>query len=131
MNENRVSDNDATISASRLIDERIQSLADWRGEMLAHLRALIRGADSGIVEEWKWQVPVWSKSGIICTGESYKSTVKLTFPKGASLRDPTGLFNSSLEGKVRRAIDFRQGDVVDEAAFQALIRAAIAANSSR
>ena len=118
-------------SPSRLIDARIGELGDWRGKMLAHLRALIKQADPEVVEEWKWRgVPVWSHDGIICTGETYKSVVKLTFAKGASLKDPTGLFNSSLEGNVRRAIDFREGEAIDEAAFTALIRAAVALNAS-
>lgn len=115
---------------SRLIDERIQELDDWRGKMLSRLRALIKQADPKVVEEWKWSVPAWSHDGLICTGETYKSAVKLTFPKGASLKDPSGLFNSSLEGRVRRAIDFHEGDKVDEAAFKALIRAAVALNRS-
>jgi hypothetical protein len=118
-------------SASRLIDARIQELGDWRGEMLSRLRALIKQADSKVVEEWKWMgTPVWSHGGIICTGETYKKVVKMTFAKGASLDDPTGLFNSSLEGKVRRAIDFREGDKVNEKALKALIRAAVALNTS-
>jgi hypothetical protein len=118
-------------SPSRLIDARIEELDDWRGKMLARLRALIRQADPEVVEEWKWGgVPVWSHSGIICTGETYKSVVKLTFAKGASLDDPSGLFNSSLEGNVRRAIDFRQDDEIDADAFQTLIRAAAALNRS-
>jgi hypothetical protein len=115
---------------SRLIDERIQELGDWRGETLARIRALIRQADPGVVEEWKWRVPVWSHDGILCTGETYKSAVKLTFPKGAALADPSGLFNSSLEGNTRRAIDFHQGDEIDEEAFKTLIRAAVALNTS-
>ena len=115
-------------SASRLIDERIQELRDWRGETLARLRALIREADPEVVEEWKWAVPVWSHGGILCTGEAYKKAVKLTFPKGASLPDPAGLFNASLEGATRRAIDFHEGDAINEAAFKALIRAAVALN---
>jgi hypothetical protein len=116
-------------SASRLIDARIEELNDWRGRTLAHVRALIRRADPEIIEEWKWRgVPVWSHDGIICTGETYKSAVKLTFAKGASLDDPTGLFNSSLEGNTRRAIDLHEGVSIDEGAFQALIRAAIARN---
>lgn len=114
--------------ASALIDERIASLGDWRGEMLAVLRAVILEAGPGIVEEWKWNNPVWSCDGILCTGESYRQAVKMTFPKGASLPDPAGLFNSSLEGNVRRAIDWREGDVIDRDALQALIRAAVAAN---
>jgi hypothetical protein len=117
-------------SPSRLIDERIEELADWRGRMLARLRGLILQADPRVVEEWKWGVPVWSHGGILCTGETYKSAVKLTFAKGASLPDPARLFNSSLEGRTRRAIDFRAGDEVDAPAFQALIRAAVTLNSS-
>ena len=110
---------------SQLIDERIAELGDWRGAMLARVRTLIHEAVPDVIEEWKWRgVPVWSKNGIICTGESYKSVVKLTFARGASLKDPTGLFNSSLEGNVRRAIDFREGDRVDAAAFKALVREA-------
>lgn len=115
-------------AAADLIDARIQALADWRGHALAHLRALIREAEPAVVEEWKWGVPVWSKGGILCTGETYKKVVKTTFAKGASLPDPAGLFNSSLDGKVRRAIDFHEGQDVDEDAFKALIRAAVAAN---
>ena len=117
-------------SPSRLIDARIASLDDWRGKALAHVRALIRKADPAVVEEWKWNVPVWSHAGIICTGETYKSAMKLTFAKGASLADPSKLFNSSLEGNVRRAIDIREGDEIDEAAFKALIRAAASFNES-
>ena len=117
-------------SASRLIDARIQELDGWRGEMLSRLRALIKHADPKVVEEWKWGIPVWSHDGLICTGETYKQAVKLTFAKGASLDDPSGLFNSSLEGAVRRAIDFRQGDTVNEKAFKTLIRAAVALNTS-
>ncbi len=116
---------------SQLIDSRIKELGDWRGEMLSRLRALIKQADRGVVEEWKWSVPVWSHDGILCTGETYKSTVKLTFAEGASLKDPKKLFNSSLEGNVRRAIDFREGDKVNGTAFKALIRAAVALNKSR
>ena len=116
-------------SPSRLIDARIKELDDWRGKTLAHVRALIKRADPEVVEEWKWRgVPVWSHDGQICTGETYKSVVKLTFLKGASLADPSGLFNSSLEGNARRAIDFREGDEIDEAAFKTLIRAAAALN---
>ncbi len=116
---------------SRLIDARIAELGDWRGGMLAHVRALIRQADPEVVEEWKWRgVPVWSHDGIICTGETYKGVVKLTFAKGASLADPAGLFNASLEGNTRRAIDLREGDAIDEDAFKALIRAAAALNGS-
>jgi hypothetical protein len=117
-------------SASALIDARIDSLGDWRGEMLARLRALIKEADPDVTEEWKWENPVWSHDGLICTGESYKKVVKMTFPKGASLKDPSGLFNSSLEGNVRRAIDFHEGDTVDGKALKALIRAAVALNES-
>jgi hypothetical protein len=117
-------------SPSRLIDARIKELNDWRGKTLSHVRALIKKADPEVVEEWKWSVPVWSHDGIICTGETYKSAVKLTFAKGASLKDPAGLFNSSLEGKTRRAIDLHEGDEIDEAAFKTLIRAAAALNKS-
>jgi len=118
-------------AASQQIDGRIEALGDWRGETLARVRALIRAADSEVVEEWKWGgVPVWSHAGIICTGETYKAVVKLTFAKGASLEDPSGLFNSSLEGNTRRAIDFREGDRIDEEALKALIRAAVALNMS-
>jgi hypothetical protein len=117
-------------SPSRLIDARIRELDDWRGETLSHVRALIKQADPEVVEEWKWSVPVWSHDGLICTGETYKSAVKLTFAKGASLKDPSGLFNSSLEGNVRRAIDFHEDDEIDEDAFKTLIRAAAALNGS-
>jgi len=115
---------------SRLIDARIEELAGWRGQALSRVRALIKQADPDVVEEWKWSVPVWSHDGLICTGEAYKSAVKLTFAKGAALEDPTGLFNSSLEGNVRRAIDLREGAEIDEDAFKALIRAAVALNRS-
>jgi hypothetical protein len=119
-------------SPSELIDARIKELDDWRGELLARLRALIKEADPEVVEEWKWRgTPVWEHDGIICTGETYKSVVKMTFAKGASLEDPSGLFNSSLEGNVRRAIDFREGEKVDEKALKALIRSAVALNTSR
>jgi len=119
-------------SPSQLIDERIETLADWRGEMLARLRALIKEADPDVAEEWKWRgTPVWSHNGIICTGETYKSVVKMTFAKGASLKDPSGLFNSSLEGNVRRAIDFREGDKLDKKALKVLIRAAVALNKTK
>ena len=119
-------------SASQLIDARIAELDDWRGELLARLRALVKEADPEVVEEWKWRgVPVWSHDGIICTGETYKSVVKMTFAKGASLEDPSGLFNSSLEGNTRRAIDVRQGDTIDEQAFKDLIRAAVTLNESK
>jgi hypothetical protein len=117
-------------SASELIDRRIAELGDWRGETLGRMRRLILEADPGIVEEWKWSGPVWSRDGIICTGESYKSVVKLTFAKGASLKDPARLFNSSLEGNVRRAIDIREGETVEARAFKALIRAAATLNAS-
>ena len=120
-----------TEPASKLIDGRIAELADWRGQTLSRLRALIKHADPGIVEEWKWAVPVWSHDGLICTGEAYKKAVKLTFAKGASLKDPKHLFNSSLEGNVRRAIDFHEGEKIDEKAFQALIREAVALNRSK
>ena len=117
-------------SASQLIDARIKELGDWRGEMLSRLRALIREADPDVVEEWKWSVPVWSHDGLICTGETYKKAVKMTFAKGAALPDPSRLFNSSLEGNTRRAIDFHEGDKVNEKALKALIRAAAALNKS-
>src|ERR1700734_4041023 len=118
-------------SPSQLIDERIAELGDWRGEMLGRLRALIKEADPEVVEEWKWRgVPVWSHDGLICTGETYKSVVKLTFAKGASLKDPSRLFNASLEGNARRAIDIHEGDEIDEDAFKTLIRAAAALNRS-
>lgn len=118
-------------SPSRLIDDKIEQLNDWRGAMLAHLRALIRQADPAVVEAWKWRgVPVWSHDGLICTGETYRSVVKLTFAKGASLDDPSGLFNASLDGNTRRAIDLRAGDAIDADAFMALIRAAVALNRS-
>lgn len=117
-------------SASKSIDARIAELNDWRGEMLARLRGLIKQSDPDVVEEWKWSVPVWSHDGIICTGESYKSAVKLTFAKGASVDDPSGLFNSSLEGNTRRAIDFREGEKINEKALKALIRGAAALNTS-
>jgi hypothetical protein len=119
------------VPASRLIDARIEELGDWRGGMLARLRALIKQADPEVVEEWKWGIPVWSHDGIICTGETYKSAVKMTFAKGAFLDDPAGLFNSSLEGRLRRAIDFREGEKVNEKALKALIRVAVALNVSK
>lgn len=119
-----------TTTPSELIDERIEELGDWRGDLLARLRALIQQADPDIVEEWKWNNPVWSHHGLICTGEAYRQVVKMTFPKGASLDDPAGLFNSSLEGRVRRAIDFREGAAIDEEALKTLIRTAVAFNTS-
>jgi len=116
---------------SRLIDARIKELSDWRGETLARIRTLIKQADPEVVEEWKWRgVPVWSHAGMICTGETYKNVVKMTFAQGASLEDPSGLFNSSLEGNTRRAIDFHEGDTIDEKALKALIRAAVALNTA-
>ena len=119
-------------SASQLIDERIKELGDWRSATLSRLRGLIKEADPDVVEEWKWRgVPVWSHDGIICTGETYKSIVKMTFAKGASLPDPSSLFNSSLDANTRRAIDFHEGEAIDEAALKALIRAAVALNTSR
>jgi hypothetical protein len=119
-------------SASQLISKRIAELGDWRGKTLSRMRKLVKKADPDVVEEWKWRgTPVWSHDGIICTGESYKNVVKLTFAKGASLKDPAPLFNSSLEGNVRRAIDIHEGEQVDESAFKALVRQAIALNSSR
>jgi hypothetical protein len=115
-----------------MIDARITELGDWRGKTLSRLRALIKRADPEVVEEWKWRgVPVWSHDGLICTGETYKNVVKMTFPRGAALEDPSGLFNSSLEGNTRRAIDFREGDRIDETALKALVRAAVALNASR
>jgi len=118
-------------SASQSIDARITELGDWRGKMLGRLRALVKEADPDVVEEWKWSVPVWSHDGLICTGETYKNAVKMTFAKGAALKDPSGLFNSSLEGNTRRAIDFHAGEKIDEKALKALIRAAVALNMSR
>ena len=119
-------------SPSELIDARIKELGDWRGVMLSRLRALVKQADPDVVEEWKWRgVPVWSHDGLICTGETYKSVVKMTFAKGASLEDPARLFNSSLEGNVRRAIDFREGEKIDEEALKALVRAAVTLNKSK
>ena len=124
--------NDVENSSSQLIDARIKELGDWRGESLARVRALIKQAEPDVVEEWKWRgVPVWERDGIICTGETYKAVVKLTFAKGASLEDPSGLFNSSLDGKVRRAIDLREGVAIDAAAFKALIRSAAALNAKK
>ena len=118
-------------SASQLIDARIEELGDWRGEMLGRLRKLVKEADPEVVEEWKWSVPVWSHDGIVCTGETYKSAVKLTFAKGAALKDPARLFNSSLEGNTRRAIDFREGEKIDEQALKTLFRAAVTLNKSK
>ena len=118
-------------SPAKLIDARIKELSDWRGAMLARLRGVIKQADANIIEEWKWNVPVWSRDGLICTGESYKNAVKLTFANGAFLDDPSGLFNSSLEGNVRRAIDFHEGDKVNATALKALVRAAVKLNVSR
>ena len=115
-------------SASALIDRRVAELGDWRGKTLTVLRRLMKEADAEIVEEWKWDVPTWSRSGIICTGETYKSAVKMTFPRGASIKDPSKLFNSSLEGNTRRAIDIREADRIDEAAMKKLIKAAVARN---
>jgi hypothetical protein len=121
-----------TKSPSQLIDERIKELGDWRGEMLSRLRALVKEADPEVVEEWKWRgVPTWYHDGIICTGETYKSVVKMTFAKGAALKDPSSLFNSSLEGNVRRAIDFHEGEKINEKALKALVRAAVAFNESK
>jgi len=120
------------VSASKLIDGRIKELGDWRGEMLKQIRGLIKEADPDVVEEWKWRgVPVWEHDGIICTGETYKAVVKMTFAKGAALDDPAGLFNSSLEGNVRRAIDFHEGEKINEKALKTLIRAAVALNASK
>ena len=130
--ESKASKAKAEASPSTLIDARIRELGDWRGETLAKVRGLIKQADPEMVEEWKWRgVPVWEHDGIICTGETYKEVVKLTFAKGAALEDPAGLFNSSLEGNVRRAIDIREGEEIDEEALKALVRAAIALNMSK
>lgn len=118
-------------SPSQLIDARIEELDDWRGQMLRRLRALIKEADADVVEEWKWNVPVWSHDGLICTGETYKTAVKLTFARGAALKDPSSLFNSSLEGNTRRAIDFHEGEKINAKAFKALIRAAVTLNKSK
>src|SRR5262247_176185 len=119
-------------SPSQLIDARIEELGDWRGETLGRLRALVKEADPDVVEEWKWRgVPVWSHDGLICTGETYKSVVKMTFAKGAALKDPSRLFNSSLEGNTRRAIDFHEGEKIDEKALKALVRAAVTLNKSK
>ena len=118
-------------SPSQLINARIRELGDWRGKMLNRLRSLVKEADPAVVEEWKWRVPVWSHDGLICTGETYKNIVKMTFAKGAALQDPSGLFNSSLDGNTRRAIDFREGEQIDEEALKTLIRAAVALNESQ
>jgi hypothetical protein len=119
-------------SPSQLIDMRIKELGDWRGEMLSRLRALVKAADPDVVEEWKWRgVPVWSHDGMVCTGETHKNVVKMTFAKGAALKDPSGLFNSSLEGNTRRAIDFREGEKINEAALKKLVRAAVTLNTSK
>jgi len=119
-------------SPSQLIDARIAELGDWRGKMLGQLRALVKEADPEVVEEWKWRgVPVWSHAGLICTGETYKNVVKMTFAKGAALKDPSGLFNSSLDGNTRRAIDFHEGETIDEEALKALVRAAVTLNKSK
>ncbi|POA50394.1 hypothetical protein C1893_02280 [Pseudomonas sp. MPR-ANC1] len=123
--------NEEAIAASVQIDQRIKDLSDWRGETLAQIRAIMHKADPEIVEEWKWRVPTWSHGGIICTGETYKAVVKMTFAKGASLEDPTGLFNSSLEGNTRRAIDVHEGEEIDEKALVALIREAVKLNTSK
>ena len=117
-------------SPSQLIDSRIKELGDWRGKMLSRLRALVKEADPGVVEEWKWGGPVWSHAGLICTGETYKNVVKMTFARGAALKDPSGLFNSSLDGNTRRAIDFHEGEKVDEQALKTLVRAAVTLNKS-
>src|SRR3954463_15395882 len=118
-------------SASRLIDQRIEELGDWRGKLLAPLPAFVKPTHPEVVEEWKWDVPVWSHDGLICTGEAYKNVVKMTFAKGASLEDPSGLFNSSLQGNTRRAIDFREGEKIDERALKALIRSAVRLNAEK
>lgn len=123
---------DKSTSPSQLIDRRIEELSDWRGEMLGRIRALVKAADPDVVEEWKWRgVPVWSHDGMICTGETYKSAVKMTFAKGAALKDPAGLFNSSLDGNTRRAIDFHEGEKIDEEALKALVRDAVALNQAK
>ncbi|MBK5512485.1 DUF1801 domain-containing protein [Pseudomonas sp. TH08] len=128
---NKDKQEEGTESASALIDQRIEALADWRGDTLAKIRLIMRKADPDVVEEWKWRVPTWSHSAIICTGETYKSVVKMTFAKGASLADPTGLFNASLEGNTRRAIDVHKDEVIDENALVALIREAVKLNTSK
>ena len=132
MNKSGASEGKGRSSPSQHIDARIKELGDWRGEMLARIRSIIKQADPEVIEEWKWRgVPVWEHDGIICTGETYKAVVKMTFAKGASLEDPSGLFNSSLEGNTRRAIDFHEGDKIDEKALKALIREAVALNTSK
>ena len=132
MKKGATKDTGGTASASRLIDARIAELGDWRAETLARVRAIVRQADPDVVEAWKWRgVPVWEHTGIICTGETYKAVVKLTFARGASLADPSGLFNASLDGNVRRAIDIREGETINEKALTALVRAAVAVNKSR
>ena len=126
------SESQSSKSPSQLIDARIRELSDWRGKMLSRLRTLVKEADPEVVEEWKWRgVPVWSHGGMICTGETYKSVVKMTFAKGAQLKDPAGLFNSGLEGNTRRAIDFHEGEEIDEEALRTLVRAAVTLNQSR
>lgn len=126
------SDPQRNTSPSQLIDARIKELGDWRGQMLSRLRTLVKEADPEVLEEWKWRgVPVWSHAGLICTGETYKNVVKMTFAKGAALKDPSGLFNSSLDGNTRRAIDFHEGEEIDEEALKALVRAAVTLNTSR
>ena len=131
-NEQGATKQPADDTPSQRIDARIKELGDWRGEMLARVRALIKQADPAVVEEWKWRgVPVWSHGGILCTGETYKLAVKLTFAKGAALADPAGLFNASLDGNTRRAIDIHQGDIIDESALRELIRAAVALNAAK
>jgi hypothetical protein len=128
----KTSGSEISKSPSQLIDARIKELGDWRGEMLSRLRTLVKEADPEVVEEWKWRgVPVWSHDGLICTGETYKKVVKMTFAKGAALKDPSGLFNSSLDGNTRRAIDFHEGEKIDEAALKTLVRAAVTLNKSR
>jgi len=128
----KTGESQASKSPSQLIDERIQELGDWRGKMLSRLRAVVKEADPGIVEEWKWRgVPVWSHDGIVCTGETYKSVVKMTFAKGAALKDPSRLFNSSLDGNTRRAIDFHEGGTINEEALKTLVRAAVTLNKSK
>jgi hypothetical protein len=130
--ESQTSKSQTSKSPSQLIDARIKELGDWRGKMLGRLRTLVKEADPQVVEEWKWRgVPVWSHDGLICTGETYKNVVKMTFAKGAALKDPSGLFNSSLDGNVRRAIDFHEGEKIDEEALRGLVRAAVTLNKSK